>query len=224
MGYIGKLREKLKARELRKKGLSIKEIQKRLKVSRSSVSLWVRDIKLNKKQLEKLYLNKKSGALKGSIIAAMNKIKEREMFTQKLNKEGEKEIGKMSKRDRFIAGVALYCGEGSKTDGEVSFANSDPKIIKFMVKWFQEFCNISPNQLKGGLYLHEDLDESKAKNFWSRLTGIPLSQFGKTYIAKNNPRRLRKVKHIYGVLKVRVSNVSLHRKIMGWISGILKIK
>jgi len=222
MGYVGKLKEKLKARELRKKGFSIKEIQKELKVSRSSISLWVRDIKLTKKQLKKLYLNKNTGALKGSIIAAMNKIKERERLTQKLKKEGEKEIGKMSKRDRFIAGVALYCGEGSKRDGDVSFANSDPKIIKFMVEWFQEFCNISPKKLKGNLYLHEGLNEGKAKKFWSKLIGIPISQFGKTYIAKNNPQRLRKVKHIYGVLRVRVSNVWLHRKIMGWISGILK--
>ena len=59
MSYSGKLELKLKARELRKNGLSVKAIQEKLKVSRSSVSLWVRDIKLTRKQLEKLYLNQK---------------------------------------------------------------------------------------------------------------------------------------------------------------------
>lgn len=52
----------------------MKEIQRRLGISRSSVSLWTRDIKLTREQLEKLYLNKKTGALRGSIIVAMNKI------------------------------------------------------------------------------------------------------------------------------------------------------
>jgi len=78
MSYAGKLDLKLKAQKLRKRGLSVKEIEKKLKVSRSSVSLWIREVKLTKKQLKKLYLNKKTGQLKGSIIAAMNKIKIRE--------------------------------------------------------------------------------------------------------------------------------------------------
>ena len=88
MSSIGKLDLKIKARRLRKKGLAIKEIQKRLEVSRSSVSLWVRDIRLTDEQVKKLYLNKKTGALKGSIVAAMNKIKAREEITKKLLLEG----------------------------------------------------------------------------------------------------------------------------------------
>lgn len=222
MSYAGKLELKLKARQLRKKGLSVKEIQKRLKVSRSSVSLWVRDVKLTKKQLEKLYLNKKTGQLKGSIIAAMNKIKAREELTKKLLQEGKKEIGNLSGRDKFIAGIALYSGEGSKTDGNVAFANSDPNLIKFMIDWFREFCKVHEKKFRGALYIHDNLDEKKAKQFWSTLSGIPLNQFTKTYIVKNNPKRLRKTKCIYGVFRVSLSNANLHRKIMGWISGILK--
>ena len=49
MGYSGKLESKLMARRMRGNGLSVKEIEKRLRVSRSSVSLWTRDIKLTKK-------------------------------------------------------------------------------------------------------------------------------------------------------------------------------
>ena len=59
MGYAGKLKLRLEAKSLRKKGLSIKVIQQRLGVSRSSVSRWVRDVQLTKTQLEKLYLNEK---------------------------------------------------------------------------------------------------------------------------------------------------------------------
>jgi predicted transcriptional regulator len=224
MGCSGKIKLKLKAKGLREKGFSVKEIQKKLGVSRSSVSLWVRDIKLTKKQLERLYLNKKTGALRGSIIGAKKKQKEREELTCKLMKEGEGEVGSTSKRDRFIAGIALYYGEGGKTDGDVSFSNSDPKAVEFMVSWFREFCKVPENRLRGSLYIHSNLDERKAKTFWSRLTGISPNQFTKSYIAKNNPRRLRKVKHIYGVFRVKISDVNLHRKIMGWIKGLVSPK
>lgn len=222
MGYAGKLELKLKAQSLRKKGLSIKEIQKRLGVSRSSVSLWARNIKLTEKQLKKLYLNKKSGGLKGSIIAAMNKIKKREELTEQLIKEGEKEVGKLSKRDKFIAGIAMYFAEGAKADGSVSFSNSDPRAIKFIVEWLRKICRIDDAKLRVSLYLHDNLNEKEAKIFWSKLTKIPLNQFRKNYIVKNNPHRLRKVKHIYGVSRITISNIDLHRKIMGWIEGVFK--
>jgi len=222
MSYAGKLSLKLKARELRNNGWSIKAIEKELKVSRSSVSLWVRDVKLTKKQFDKLYLNKKTGQLKGSIIAAMNKIKAREELTAKLMKEGEKEVGRLSKRDKFMIGIALYCGEGSKTDGSVAFANSDPELIKFMMSWLRCSCKVPEEKFRGSLYIHDNLDKTKAKKFWSNLTKIPIAQFTKTYIVKNNPNRLRKVKHIHGVFRITVSNANLHRKIMGWMYGILK--
>lgn len=222
MGYAGKLDLKLKARSLRKNGLSIGEIQKRLRVSRSSASIWVRDIRLTRKQLEKLYLNKKTGALRGSIIAAMNKIRKREKLTKKLIQEGKKEVGRLSKRDKFITGVVMYFAEGSKGDDSVSFSNSDPRAIKFMVNWFRVICKVPEKKFRCSLYIHDNLNEEKAKKYWSRLIKIPLSQFRKSYIVKNNPRRLRKVKHKYGVFRLTISNVNLHRKIMGWIEGLFK--
>jgi transcriptional regulator with XRE-family HTH domain len=222
MSYTGKLDLKLKSQKLRKQGLSVKEIEKKLKVSRSSVSLWVRDIRLTQKQIEKLYLNKKTGQLKGSIVAAMNKIKTRETITKTLIEEGEKEIRKISQRDKFIAGVMLYFAEGEKSGEHINFSNSNSQAIKFMIDWFQEFCKIPEEKIRCSLYLHDNLNESKAKKYWSTLTKIPLSQFRKSYIVRNNPNRLRKTKNIYGVLRIGTSNVNLHRKIMGWISGVFK--
>ncbi len=224
MGYAGKLDLKLKAQFLRKKGLSVKEIQKKLRVSRSSVSLWVRDIQLNKKQLERLYLNKKTGALRGSIIGAKKKQREREDLTRKLITEGRKEVGNISTRDRFIAGIVMYFAEGDKKDGHIGFCNTDPNAIRFMVDWIRKFCNLPKEKLRGALYIHDDLDEKKAKKYWSELTGIPLTQFTKSYIAKNNLNRLRKKKHIYGVFRVSTSSVVLHRKLMGWINRVLDVE
>lgn len=222
MGYAGKLNLKTKARELRKAGLSIGNIQKKLKVSRSSVSIWVRDVNLTQKQFAKLYLNKKTGALRGCMVAALNKIEKRKRITKELLRKGKKEMGKLSKRDRFVIGVAMYFAEGDKVGESIGFSNSDPRAIKFMIDWYREFCKIPEDKFRCNLYIHDNLNELKARKYWSRLIKIPLSQFNKSYIVKNNPIRLRKTKHECGVLKVSASNVNLHREIMGWIDGVFE--
>lgn len=222
MSYTGKLKLKLKAQVLRSRGFSVREIQSRLGVSRSSVSLWVRDVHLTEKQLRELYLNKRTGNLKGSIIAAQNKKRLREEVTKKLFLEGIREMGRTSKRERFLAGVALYFAEGTKGDDNVSFSNTDSRSLTFMMKWLREFCRVPEEKFRCSLYLHENLDENKAKQFWSKITRIPLAQFRKTYIVENRTKRFRKTKHEQGVCRVTVSDVNLHRKIMGWIAGLFE--
>src|SRR5438128_385559 len=51
--------------------------------------------------------------------------------------EGALRIGELTSRDLLIAGAALYAGEGSKTDGAVKFANSDPRMIWLFLRWFR---------------------------------------------------------------------------------------
>jgi hypothetical protein len=221
MGYVGKLQLRAKAEKLRKDGFSIKEIEKRLKVSRSSVSLWVRDIKLTNEQIKKLYCNKRTGALRGCMVAATNKVEKRKELTHRLKEEGKNEVGIISKRDRFMAGVVMYFAEGDKGDKSVTFCNSDPRAIKFMMGWFREFCNVAEDKFRCSIYLHDNLNEAEAKNFWSDLIKIPLSQFRKTYFVKNNPKRFRRTKHSFGVFRITISSVNLQRKMLGWIEGVL---
>lgn len=222
MSYFGKLDLKLKAQKLRRKGLSIKNIEKRLKVSRSSVSLWVRDIKLTRKQINKLYVNKTKGSLKGSYIASRNKIKRTQELVKKSIVSGREDVGKLFLRDKFIAGVAMYFAEGTKSSSNVSFSNSDPRSVSFMADWFRRICKVPEEKFRCYLYIHDNLDEKKAKKYWSDLIGVPLEQFRKSYIVRNNTKRLRKVKHIYGILRLTVSDANLSRKIAGWISALFK--
>jgi len=133
--------------------------------------------------------------------------------------EGKKEIGKLSERDRFILGVALYFAEGTKADKNVSFSNSNPNAIKFMVDWFIKFCRVPIEKFRCNIYLHDNLNEKESKKYWSSLTKIPLSQFRKNYIVKTNKKRFRKTINPYGVFRLTINDANLHRKIMGWISG-----
>lgn len=223
MGYVGKLEEKHRAQALRKKGLSYGKIMQQIPVSKDTISRWCRDIELTEGQKRQLLENKMFGQRKGSIVAADNKRRARVIRTEVIFKDAKKELGKLSKRDRFIAGVALYSGEGFKNDGKGGFVNSDPVLIKFMSRWFQEFCNLPMQKLRGAIWIHEGLDEVVSKQFWSKLTGIPKEQFHKTYIAKDkkDSKKVRKNIHQYGVFAIRFSDSDKQRKIIGWISALL---
>lgn len=223
MGYFGRLEDKFKAQDLRRQGLSYREILLQINVSKDTISRWCKDIVLSQEQKDRLIKNKSFGQRKGSQVSADNKRQARILRTETIFKEAKKELGSLTKRDRFIAGITLYAGEGSKGDGRGAFANSDPKIIKFMIDWFKEFCELPMSKLRGSIWLHDNLDEENAKKFWSNLTEIPLDQFYKTYIAKNrlDSKKIRKNIHEYGVFTIRFSASDKQRKIMGWISALL---
>lgn len=226
MGFTDLYKEKLLAQKLRKKGYSYKEILRHMTVSKDTLSRWCRDIPLTLVQQKKLLEKKRLGQRKGSLIAAENKRRERLYRTKQLHNEAKRELGRLKDREKFIAGVALYAAEGDKTDGKGGFANSDPKLIKFMSEWLVKYAKISPARLRGAIWLHEGLDEMKAKKFWSSLTNIPLNQFHKTYIAKvkNDSKKIRKNLHEFGVFSIIFSDTEKHRKIMGWIYALFNVK
>lgn len=222
MGFSGKLKKKLKAQELRRRGFSYREILLHVKVSKDTLSKWCKNIELTEDQKKRLLENKIFGQRKGSIIAADNKRKARVLRTQTIFKDALRDLGKLSRRDRFMTGIALYAGEGDKTDGKGGFANTDPLLIKFMIDWFREFCGISTSRFRGSIWLHEGLDEKRAKEYWSKLTGIPINQFYKTYIAisKINSKKIRKNIHEHGVFAIKFNDSDKQRRIIGWISAL----
>lgn len=224
MGYFGNLEKKLQAQKLRKKGLSYSEIQRIVKVPKSNLSGWCRDIAITEKQALRLFKNKLKGAAKGRIIGAKRQQARRLKHIGELLAEGRAEVGMISARDRFVAGISLYSAEGTKADASCGFSNSDPFLIKFMSVWFRDFCHVPEIKLRGALWIHENLSVRMAMKYWSDLTKIPISQFHKTYIAKNKTGSLkvRKNLHRYGVFSIRFSDAKIHRKIMGWIAGIYR--
>jgi transcriptional regulator with XRE-family HTH domain len=223
MGYFGKIKEKKLAIQLRKKGLSYNQIKEKVGVSKSTISLWCRDIGLSKNLLEQLQKNKIKGAALGRLKGSQKQKQDRINRERNIRTRAIKELNNLSNRDKFISGIALYLGDGNKTGRQVSFTNSNPDIIKFFVNWLREFCNVNNTRLRGRIWIHDNLDEIKAKKFWSELIKIPVQQFTKSYIVKpkTNTKKIRKNKHKYGVFSITVSDSALKIKINTWMARIL---
>jgi len=136
MGNFGKIEDKFKAQELRKQGLSYREILTHIYVSKSTISLWCKDIEITEEQKLRLLNKKQFGQRKGSLVAADNKRRARIERTLRIKEEARKTVGELNNRDKFFTGIALYAAEGNKSDGKAGFSNADPKLIRFMMDWF----------------------------------------------------------------------------------------
>ena len=161
--------------------MSYSEIKKRINVPKSTLSNWCRDIALTEGQALRLFKNKLTGSARGRIIGAKRQQAKRLRQISDMLTEGRKEVGSLSTRDVFIAGICLYSAEGTKRDKACGFANSDPLLIKFMANWFRKFCHVSEEKFRGAIWIHSGSDYRKATHYWSKVAGIPTSQFLKPY-------------------------------------------
>jgi len=216
-----RLKEKLEARRLRSLGYSFNEIHKELGVAESSVSLWVRDIKLTSEQ--KLELSQK-GIQKGVIEQRREtRLKNESAKRQIITDAATKEIKNLSERELWLVGVMLYWAEGGKTQrGLVRFSNSDPEMIKIMMVFFRKICNVPEEKFRGYIHIHPHLDYKKAEEYWSNISGVPLNKFFKTYRKMNPSSKNKKDNLLFGTFDIYVLSTELFLKISGWAKGIFE--
>lgn len=211
---------------MRKQGKSIREIMNALKIPLSTVSYWCRDIVLTKKQQERLIKNQNSRSYVGRLKAAEKLKKQRKEISKYLKLEGIKEIGKLTDKELFLAGIGLYWGEGYRSSETIGFTSKDDKIIKFIIFWFKKFVNAKTAdfilRVSVNIKHRERIDE--IEKHWSLITGVPLSQFTKpSFLTAKQKKFYPNSENYFGTLRVIIrKSCSRHRKLMGWIEGLYK--
>lgn len=207
---MAKLLLKQKAMELRIDGASVKDIAKKLQVSVGSVSLWCQNIKLSEAQRARLFKSKYPRMAYGRMCGALfQKAKKRKALLS-AKKEAEKLKG-LKKSEFFVAGLALYLAEGSKKMGRVQFTNSDPRVINFMLKWFNHFYHTTKNDIKCSILInkiHRKRD-SKIKQFWQKYLKIKPEKFNDIrYIKTKQKKKYANFDQYFGTFSFRVNKSS----------------
>lgn len=209
------------ARDLRAQGWTLSEICEQVGCSKASASLWCRDVEVDGIVLEERRRSRFLIGNEGARRRGPNKLQRRKAAEiEETRVEGLGRVGPIDPRDLLIAGTALYAGEGSKTDGSVKFANSDPRMIMLFMRWLRECFDIDEGRLRFRLYLHQGLDLDAAHSFWSATTRIPLEQFGAPYRAVPDPS-IRRSKHPMGCATVVYGCSRTHRRVMGLVAALL---
>lgn len=208
--------------ELRKLGNSYKIISEKLGLSKSTLSDWLREVPYNPNEivLDRIRV--------AQLKSALFKQEQRRKDIIEKKKIAKSEIGKINKRDLLMIGIGLYWGEGSKLNENIRIINSDPHIIKTSMVWFRKIFLLKDENFTPSVHLYPDSNVIDSINYWSKITQIPINQFGKTQIDKRvNKSRKKKGKLPYGTLHLQIKSCgkkdfgrSMHRKIIGYIEAI----
>lgn len=216
---------RVQARELREQGLNYEEIAAQLGVSKSSVSLWVRDLP-KPERLSYEETRKRAAAGVRRYWEAEREARRTQYAAERA--EAAAQIGELTDREILIAGAIAYWCEGSKSkahrnDERVVFINSDPDLIRFFLRFLQA-AGTPPADLAFRVYIHETADVAAAERYWTEVTGAQPGQFRKATLKHHNPKTVRKNTGdtYYGCLRIDVHRSGdLYRKIAGWAAAAM---
>jgi hypothetical protein len=213
--------------EERKKGKSYNQLSKNFGIPKSTLSYWLKDIKLSNEAKQKINVRVNNTSVKAlirrnkeqSIIAKVN--------SEIIRQEAKSETVKLINNKLFLLGISLYWAEGYKKGAYgskwkcVDFANSDSEMLKIMMKFFREICKVEDQNFKIQLIAHKNVNFKKSIKYWSKVLAVPNQQFFKTNTSMNlNSKGLRKNTLKHGTVHIRVYNTKLFYKIVGWIEGL----
>ncbi len=232
---------KRQALNLRLRGYSYNEINKKLNIPKPTLSGWLSKIALSKKALNRL---KKRSTIGTKILIKRNKMQTALSWERVKNThiEATEEIqnSTLLERDLLLIGTALYWGEGYKKlrvlDGKeraghvVSLTNSDPDIARAFVLLLNRQMKIPLNEIQLCMRLYDGIDEQKALKYWLKVTGLPHKSVKETtYLVSISSKRKRPFNRLpYGTVQIRMNNTQKFHRIMGWIEWmrnyVLKMK
>lgn len=200
---------------MRQKSASIKDIENKLKIPRSTLSGWLKIIKLSKKQKDIIHKRWRQRLVATRKLAIawhnnqkLNRLKEAELQAS----EALKSIDASDPNIVNLALSMLYLGEGFKKKA-FGMGNSDPMILKLFVSLLLKTYRIPIAKISCELHLRADQDSNKIKRYWSRELSLPINRFKWVSIDQRTAGSPT-YPHYKGVCIIRCGSVAIQRKLM----------
>ena len=207
--------DRRRAVELRLKGLSYSEIKMQVRASNGVLSYWLKGYPLTKEQ--KVRLEGKKAIQIEKFREAMKRKKESRLL--ETYRGVQKQIGKITDRDLFVAGAFLYWREGQKVTGSVSVSNTDPNILKFCLLWLEKCFGVHRRNPRLRIYLHlySDMKVDEEIRYWKKVLDVDRTQFNKPYIKLSTRSSLDYKSFGHGTCRMQLSDVKIKERIMATI-------
>lgn len=209
------------ARALRASGMVYNEIAAKLGVSKSSVSLWVRDMP---RPLRRSSMQNRKSAAEGVRRYWEKERSVREAKRETVRSAAAAEIGELSDREILIVGAIAYWCEGAKSKGpkygaHVAFINSNPDLIRFFLR-FLTVAGVADDQVIFRVSIHEGAGVLAAQRYWQEVTGAHPAKFQKPTLKRHKPKTSRRNTgaDYHGCLRIDVlRSADLYHRIEGWV-------
>jgi predicted transcriptional regulator len=201
------------ARELRRQGMSVKEIARTMGASVGSVSVWVRDIVLTEAQVETLKnRQRRIGAQQTGAQANRAKFKR---LRSRYQEEGRAKA--REQRPLHMIGCMLYWAEGAKHKNALVFVNSDPNMMQMFIRFLRQELNVQGSDIRIHIITHatDTVEIAQIEQYWLRLLNLPQNSLKKTVIKQGSTTRYNILQH--GVCSLRVYDTALTHHIFGAI-------
>lgn len=206
--------------KLRIKGYTYGQIKRELDLAKSTLSGWLRNLPLNKEQLELLSKNRERSRDLAREKYITTRKNQRLARLKQVLKQQNNSLLPLSEKELFLCGLFLYWGEGEKRHGVISISNTDPKVIKFALYWMTYSLKIPKDKIRINLHLYKDMNRDESTIFWSNTLNVSTTQFNKPYIKKTNREGLTYKSFGHGTCKLYAGSVLLSEKIAMSIKAI----
>jgi hypothetical protein len=178
---MARVQDKEKAIQLRNKGMSYSQIKQKLGINKSTLSGWLSSYPLSDERIRQLRDNNPQ-----RIERCRNtKAKKKQTRLENVYEVVKKDIGRLSDRELFLAGLFLYWGEGYKTAATTTgLANTDPSMLRLFIKWLK-IIKAPTEKIKVRIHIYSDMDKDKTIDYWKKELGLPKYCFGQVYVKKS---------------------------------------
>jgi len=217
--------KKEQAIKLRLSGKSYGEILRELNIpSKGTLSFWFKGIKLPLEAKKRLRKNILIAREHGLFAFNRKRTKLISIENDRIVKKALREVGALSRRELLLVGAALYWGEGAKigkNNNAIILSNSDPCLINLFLRFIREILAVDENKIRVGIQIHKNLDISKTKEFWSRITNLPTDRFYITQQVSSASHFKRPKRFLpFGTMIVRINSRQLAYRVRGYIDGL----
>ena len=215
---LAKTEERNRARTLRALGLSIGDIARDVGCSEGSVHSWVHDVALTEEQKSNIYLRTRNHQ-RASSGAHKARLRRWEAF----HRAAEVEWGTLRFDPAFMFGLALYVGEGNKSDpNSAGMSNCDPRVILEMINFFVRI-GVPKQDIVLLVHIHDAAIATSANEFWMTTTGFPAGQVRTPTIAVSRASKgARGNRQPYGTCHLFVYSTEVRQKIQRWMDIALQ--
>ena len=204
--------KKEKAINLRYKGYSIRDVEKLLKIPRSTLSGWFRDVIISKKNKTLLNNRRKKSLIRARKKAVVWHNEQKSLRIKKAEEEARGILKKINFEDKNTVNLALamlYLGEGFKFQ-KTGMGNSNPLILKFFLKTMYKLYGLSVDKIGFDLHLRVDQNQKTMKKFWSEELGVPIERFKNVSVDPRTKGR-KTYPNYMGVCVINCANIAIQR-------------
>lgn len=212
---------------LRNSGFSYSEIAEYVSVSKGTISRWCRDIPLTNEQIDTLLRKKYNTPLIQGVI-------EQSELSKKEANEWAKEQNKLlrsflkQKKILILLAAMLYWAEGTKLNEKrgghrsVDFTNTDPRMIKLMMRFFREILQVSDYKFRLIIRIDKKGNLENAQNFWLEVTQLTKKNLRRPELLVLGEKSKSLIKYPYGMCRLGLNDVTVARKFANLIDGVCR--